>query len=236
MSELLTVDGERTEWVLNVVVRQRHRAAVADAVWRELRDVAAGGPPESELAAVVELFRRGREAVLAESGEPDSDSDTVFWDVPVRSLRDELATLSALTPAVIADLAAKALPTTLVVVPDGVHPDLPGVTEDRCPTTPTSPEGRVLRRRLRHGLWSTAARRERLILTPDGVCRVDPEGGVHIVRFADVLMVEGRGRARTVHGRHGCVVDVDPERFSGTRRAVRAIDAAGPVRRRLHLS
>jgi hypothetical protein len=64
---------------------------------------------------------------------------------------------------------------------------------------------------------------------------VDPDGGVHTVRFADVLMVEGRGPARTVYGRHGCVVDVDPERFRGTRRAVRAIDAAVPVRRRLRL-
>jgi hypothetical protein len=72
------------------------------------------------------------------------------------------------------------------------------------------------------------ARGLRLILAADGVALRDPDGDVHLVRWADVVGVERDGTDLTVLGAAGCQVPVDPELFTGAEAVVAAVAAHVP--------
>jgi hypothetical protein len=227
----ITVDADTDEVIVGLQPGRNRSpvptARTAEILWGEVRraapftadEVAAavawhytaapGTPPVAEERMVLDLLH-GRLPALPVGG-PDA--------------------MPAVDPAALGAAAESWPHTALLVVPDGVHPNLPAMADGRCPRGTVPPDGRVFRR----PVWARltrAGRRERLVLAPDSVSRVDGQGVVHTVRFADAVAALEAGPARTLVGRGGCVVPVQPDRVRGGERVVRAIDAHVPEGRR----
>jgi hypothetical protein len=228
----IAVDADTDETVVGLSPNRGRRARAAlpaaraaEVLWSEVRRAAAEPFTADEVAAAVAWHYTDSD------GAPPVTEERMVLDL----LHGRLPALPAGTPPAVdtAGMAAvaEALPhTALLVVPDGVRPDLPGMADGRCPRTADVPAGRTFRR----PLWARFGRAERLVLAPDSVSRVDGHGVVHTVRFADAVGALVDGPARILVGRGGCVVPVQPARYPGAERVVRAIDANVAEYRRPH--
>lgn len=219
------VDPHTSEMLFGLVPARRRAAQpqrAAELLWQELRRLAADPPTVEEIAAA--------QARLSDEPSPDDlmdDDDivaAVLYGLPPLygpNLRTALATV---TQADLHEVAVGWSQSALLVVPESVRPDLPGMLFRGCTRGGIVPEGTRFRRPVLHRLVSANARAERLILGFDSISRVDPTGLVHAIRFADIMIAEENDDARVVYGRDGCVINVDPQRFPGARRVVRMID------------
>ncbi|MET8254617.1 insulinase family protein [Micromonospora sp. NPDC005197] len=214
---------------VTVDAREGQEPQVAALLWEELNRLATEGPTAAELAeecaAAREMIEdpRAVEAYLHRSGFRE------LLGLPQITPEQRLADFLAVTPEDVRVRFQAALPSAHLVVPCGVTLSLPGLTEGGCPRLPEQPEGRVFHPPMLAKVLAREARGLRLILTDDGVALRDPDGDVHLVRFDEVVGVEEDGVARTVFGRNGCHILVDPDMFRGAERAVRAVDAAVPA-------
>ena len=223
------IDAARIERMIVADAREGQEAAVAAILWEEARRIASDGPTAGELdherESIQEIYADPR------SVEPElgylARGDLFGFDTTTPEER--LAIIDKLVPADVADLFTAALPTALLVVPEDVRVDLPGVAEGGCPRGRIVPAGTTFRPPALATVLNRAGRGSRLVLTADGVAQVDQDGDVHQVRFADVVGVEVHGESRLLFGANGCMVVIDRSMFRGADAAVRAVDAAVPA-------
>ncbi|MFD1151073.1 M16 family metallopeptidase [Saccharothrix hoggarensis] len=230
--ERADVSPETTERLIWLDAREGREAEVAEILWNTAQRLADDGPDQEEvdheLAAFAELIDDPRLVVA----RLDLRARAELLGGPYYTDEDWLVELKAVTPEQVAAVMAEGLRTALLVVPEGVALDLsdrdgaPVAVGGCARVIGPEPDGRVLRPPLAARVLNGAARRVRLILGTDGVTLRDDDGDLHTIRFADVVGVEVQDGARTVFGRHGCVIPVDPDLFRGAEAAVAALDAA----------
>jgi hypothetical protein len=219
--EIANIDETRREVLLtHIVAPGRRGVAFAEEMWQALRSLAGEGPSEAELDAA----RAAYDGIDPESS-PDKVVDRILFGVRYPTAAEAREQLDGLTPQSIAATLSEGIGSLLMVVPYGVRPDLPGVTEDLCPRGSVAPDGKVFGRARTGRLFGREAESERLVLTDDGVSRVDGDGSVHTVLFSDVVQVRIDDEARVMFGGNGCVVPVDPKLYPGSGVAVDIIDA-----------
>ncbi len=180
----ISVDETTAHLALIADAAVKEVPAVVAAMVRVLRELAADGPTDEELAHDLEGAREHAadpRAVEAEVAQTALDALRGRPEVPPQ---ERLAQAAAVTPADVADLLRTALPSLLVLVPDDAPPVLPDV-EELPPLSSLTLSGRELRRRLR----SDAPRGARLVVGPEGVMlRLSPQARV-TVRYADCVAV-----------------------------------------------
>ncbi|MEE6261522.1 hypothetical protein [Plantactinospora sonchi] len=109
------------------------------------------------------------------------------------------------------------LASTMIVVPRGARPALPGSTEDSCSRTRHVLSGEVF--------WPPLFKRRRnrgiLIIGVDAVSDVDGDGNVHTLPLSDAMVVERDGTLWLAHTGHGCLTDITD--FSGVADKLRSV-------------
>ncbi|MGX6608172.1 hypothetical protein ACWKSP_39530 [Micromonosporaceae bacterium Da 78-11] len=224
----LSLGGQDTLMAVTVDAREGQEGAVARLLWEQLRQLAADGASEAELAhdlaGARELYADPRyvEVEVAQAAE------AILFGLSFQPPEQRLASRAAVTPAVVSERLTAALPTTQLVVPCGVELDIAGLSEGGCARVRQEPAGRVFKPPLLAKVLTRHARGLRLILIPDGIALRDPDGDVHVVRWADVVAVERDGGELTVFSATGCEVPVDPDLFSGAEKVVAAVRANVP--------
>jgi hypothetical protein len=232
IAEFVDVDPLTRELILVVRPLAGRDAAAVEALWRELQQLASGGPSVRELAAAVHAkvsaldrpeSRPHLEAVALEH----------LLNTPVRPDAVARTSLHAVTRHDIARVAAAGIGTALFVVPPGIRPELPGVGEDPCPRY-RSPDGlpkdrnardraAYRRRPSRRGPLSQPAD-DRLIMAGDAVSAVDATGSGHSIRLPDAVLLAADGDTRVIANAERCVITVDPAIHPGAETIVAAID------------
>jgi hypothetical protein len=219
--EIANIDEARREVLLtHIVAPGRRAAAFAEEMWRELQRLATEGPSTAELDAACAAY----DGIDPESS-PDKVVDGILFGVRYPTAAQAREQLDELTPERIAATLSDGVGSLLMVVPYGVRPELPGVTEELCPRGSVVPDGKVFGRARTGRLFGREAETELLVVTDEAVSRVDSDGSVHTVHFSDVVQVRIDDEARVMFGGNGCVVPVDPTLYPGSGVAVDLIDA-----------
>ncbi|MFR9776627.1 insulinase family protein [Micromonospora sp. MS34] len=227
--DVTLVDADRRLYSITVDAREGQEGAVARLLWAELRRLADEGPTEAELAEECAAARELHDDPRTVEAELLEAAAAELFGLPYTPSAERLAERATVTPEDVSRRLREALDTVQLVVPPEVRVELSGLAEGGCRRSREEPTGRVFRPPLLAKLITRDARGLRLILTDDGVALRDPDGDVHLVRFSEVVGVEEDGAERTVFGRHGCHVPVDPVLFRGAEAVVRAVDAAVPA-------
>lgn len=225
------VDPATAERVIWVDAREGRETEVAEILWDTARRLAGSGPRQDEIDHEVAAFAELIEDPRLVEAELDLRAKAELLGERHRTKEEWLAELKAVTPGQVAAAVSAGLRTALLVVPEGGVLELSDLDGARiavggCAREESVPEGRVFRPSLLARAVNGAARRARLVLAADRISFCDDEGDVHAIRFADVVGVEVHDGARTVFGRSGCVIPVDPGLFRGAAEAVAALDAA----------
>ncbi|MFJ8473712.1 M16 family metallopeptidase [Kitasatospora sp. NPDC094011] len=224
--------GERT---LVLDAREGQDQRVAELLWAETVRLARDGMSEQELA---EELAGVREAFQDPRSTPfelrEAAAESLFGG-DYRDADTRLASLTRVTPDGARQALAQALRTAVLVVPCGTEPDvrqpdgtpLPkyscGGGGQRLPAA-----GRTFRPPLLARLFSSNARRIRLVVDEAGLWMGHPDGTVCHVRYDEVVGVETDGPSRVVFGRNNCFIPVVSDLFPDAGPAVAAIDAAVP--------
>jgi hypothetical protein len=232
------VDGERAdidpttvERMIWVDAREGKEAEVAEILWDTACRLAASGPEQDEIDHEVATFAETIEDPRLVDAELDFRARAELLDERFRTRAEMLVDLKAVTTDQVAAAMSEGLRTALLVVPEGGALELSGPDGARiavggCARADAAPDGRVFRPPLVARVVSRYARRVKLVLAADGVALKDDDGDVHMIRFPDVVGVEIHNGARTVFGRSGCVIPVDPDLFNGAEEVVAALEAA----------
>jgi len=226
--ESTLLDRGRVDRMIMVDARDGHEATVAGMLWEEVRRLADEGPTAEELKHERESIREMHADPRSVEGELGYVANAELFGLEATASDERQAIVDRLTPTDIAELFEDALPTALLVVPEDVRLELPGVSVGGCSTGRTVPAGTSFRPPAMAKLLHRAARAQQLILTADGVAHVDEDGDVHRVRFADVVGVQVDEDGRVLFGANGCIIPVDKSMFRGAEAAIRAVDAATP--------
>jgi hypothetical protein len=227
--EVVDVAPGRREVAVVVDSREGQEAAVAAVLWEQFRELCERGPSADEVAHVVEGFAEfldGDDAVSAELGQ--AAFATVFG-LPVRTAVDALASMRAVTPDAAAAALRATVPTVILIVPDGVEPDLgPGIERRHlCNYVLELPVGPTFRPPLLARVRSKEARL-RLVVSDDGLAHGDADGDGHVIPWSEVeaALPAMQGTGVFVVGRNLCGIDVHEDLYG--RRAVEAVRARLP--------
>ncbi|MGC5306653.1 hypothetical protein [Micromonospora zamorensis] len=117
---------------------------------------------------------------------------------------DSLSELAGLTPEAAQDVVSGWLSSAMIVVPYLSKPNLPGATDDSCPTTRFVPAGEVVRPPLSKRFRNKGS----LVIGIDAISTVDGDGNVHTVPLSQALVVERFGVIQLAHLGHGCVTTI----------------------------
>ncbi|MGC4867454.1 hypothetical protein ACLQ3B_18720 [Micromonospora sp. DT53] len=182
-------------------------AVAAELLWAELQRFVADGIDRVEIADLM----------------PTQDEDftgDVEWEDAIRSLeylthRELLGTaeiycsespieLAGITPESARDVVSGWLASAMIVVPYLSKPNLPGATDDSCPTTRFVPAGEVVRPPFSKRFRNKGS----LVIGIDAISTVDGDGNVHTVPLSQALVVERFGVVQLAHLGHGCVTTI----------------------------
>ncbi|WP_158845951.1 hypothetical protein [Saccharothrix deserti] len=230
-AERADVDPVTAERMIWVDAREGRETEVAEILWDTARQLAAFGPDQDEIDHEVTAFAEAIEDPRLVDAELDLRARAELLGESFHTSQEWLAELKAVTPEQVAAVISEGLRTALLVVPEGGVLELSDrdgkrVAVGGCARAGAVPDGRVFRPPLFARMVNGSARRASLVLTADSVTLRDDDGDVHMVRFADVVGVEVHDGARTVFGRYGCLVPIDPDLFRGAGEAVVALEAA----------
>lgn len=228
--EVVDVAPGRREIAVVVDAREGQEAAVAAVLWEQFRELCERGPSADEIAHVVEGFAEfldsGDDAVSAELGQAALAS---VFGLPVRTAADGLASLQAVTPERAAAAFRATVPTAILMVPNGVEPELgPGIERRHlCNYVPELPTGPTFRPSLLSRVRHKEARL-RLVVTEDGLAHGDADGDGHLIPWSEVeaALPALQGTGVFVVGRNLCGIDVHEDLYG--RRAVDAVRARLP--------
>ena len=227
--EVVDVAPGRREVAVVVDSREGQEAAVAAVLWEQFRELCERGPSADEVAHVVEGFAEfldGDDAVNAELGQA---AFATVSGLPVRTAADALASMRAVTPEAAAAALRATVPTVILIVPDGVEPDLgPGIERRHlCNHVPELPAGPTFRPSLLARVRSKEARL-RLVVSDDGLAHGDADGDGHVIPWSEVeaALPAMQGTGVFVVGRNLCGIDVHEDLYG--RRAVEAVRARLP--------
>jgi predicted Zn-dependent peptidase len=195
---------------------------VASAVIGVLDSLAASGATAEEITREADDFAEG----ASEAGGRMGFLDATAHDHLLGRERETPATVVAeyrsVTPADTSAAAQHALETLLLHAP-------PGPYDERMTPYPIHSPAAVTGRTLRPTGWLVGpkARKDRLVVGPDGVTWVGPTGLPNTVRYDECVAVRHwEGPIRELWGADGFRVVVSPHEFRGTERAIQEIDAA----------
>ncbi|MCP2330267.1 hypothetical protein [Actinoalloteichus caeruleus] len=188
-------------------------ARAAGAVWAALTELAAAGPDQDELTALLERRRR------SDAGHRDTEraASQVFrrahlalFGVTGSDGCDERSR-ARVRPEQVAAALRTAMRSALVVVPDGVELALPGV-EHVIPTS-LPPEGGA--RFEATGGCPPGQDRELLVEGADRLCHRNALGRWQSVAWSEVVGWSVWRGVAVVYGRNGEKIVADPHRFPG---------------------
>ena len=230
LREVIDVAPGRREVALVVDAREGQEAAVAAVLWEQYWSLCESGPSADEVAHVAEGFAEftdsGDDAVSAELGQ--AAFATVFG-MPVRTAAGALAALQSVTPEAAAAALRATVSSAILMVPDGVAPDLGPDVERRhlCNHVPELPAGPTFRPPLLARVRSKEARM-RLVVTDDGLAHGDADGDGHVIPWTEVeaALPALQGSGVFVVGRNLCGIHVHEDVYG--RRAVEAVRSRLP--------
>ncbi|MFD7744295.1 hypothetical protein [Kitasatospora sp. NPDC059800] len=136
-----------------------------------------------------------------------------------RDADTRLDSLTRVTPDQAREALAGALRTALLVVPCGTKPDVrqqdgTPLPKYSCGTDRQLPAtGRMFRPPLLARLFSSNARRIRLVVDESGLWMHQPGSTVCHVRYDEVVGVEADGESRVVFGRNSCFIPLVSDLF-----------------------
>jgi hypothetical protein len=225
------IDPNTSERIIWIDAREGQEMEVATILWDTAKQLATQGPAEDEIAHEVAAFAEIAEDPRMVSGDLDSRVCAELLGDPYFTAREWLAELAAVTPDQVSQVMSAGMRTALLVAPEGCVLDLSDLDGRRVATgggmrTRELPDGQTFRPPLHARMMDGGARRARLVLAADGIAMCDADGDVHLIRYPEVVGVEVHGGSRTVFGRLGCVVQIDPDLFRGAEVAVAAVDSA----------
>jgi predicted Zn-dependent peptidase len=230
LREVIDVGPDRREVAVVVDAREGQEAAVAGILWEQYRELCATGPSDDELAHAVagfaEFLDSGDDAVAAELGQ--AALSCVFGS-PIRTAAEAMAGQRAVTPEVAAEALRATTSTAILIVPNGVEPDLGADIERRhlCNHVPELPTGTTFRPPLLARVRYKDARL-RLVVTDDGLAHGDSDGDGHVIPWSEVeaAVPASQGAGVFVVGRNLCGIDVHEDLYG--RRAVEAVRSRLP--------
>jgi hypothetical protein len=149
--------------------------------------------------------------------------------LPYRDGVVALAEFRAVTPQAAADALRASVPTAVLMVPEGVVPELGDGIERQyiCNLVPELPSGTTFRppllARMRH-----KGARMRLVVTEEGLAHEDADGDGHLIPWTEVeaAVPAMQGSGVFVVGRNLCGFDVHEDIYG--RRAVEAVRSRLP--------
>jgi hypothetical protein len=197
---------------------------VTSTVLGILDDLAAGGATQEEIDREADAFADGAAEVGGRMSFLDAAAHDHLLGRTRESPADVVAEYRAVTPDAVGIIAQRALQSLLVLAP-------PGPYDDRLWTYPINSADQVQGRTLRPTGWliGPKARKDRLIVGPDGVTWVNPVGKPNTVRFRDCVAVRHwDGAVRELWGVDGFRVVVSSHEFRGTEKAIAEIDDVIP--------
>ncbi|MGC4749013.1 hypothetical protein ACLQ28_25625 [Micromonospora sp. DT201] len=207
------VDTTRHEIGLRVVPHFGRKSksfdptVAAELIWTELQRLISDGIDRVEIADLVPTQRMpmtGDIEWMQAIHNLESLTHRELFGTAEIDFSDSLTELAGITPQVARDVVSGWLSSTMIVVPYGSKPNLPGATDDSCRTTRFVPAGEVVR--------PTFAKRFRnkgsLVIGIDAISTVDGDGNVHTVPLSQALVVERIGVIRLAHLGHGCVTTI----------------------------
>ena len=205
--------------------RREDAPDVAGAIIGVLDALATSGATDEEITREADDFAEG----TIEPGGRMGFLDAIAHDHLVGRERETPAMIVAeyrgTTPADTQAAARWALDTLLLHAP-------PGPYDERMTPYPIQSPAPVDGRTLRPTGWLVGpkARKDRLVVGPDGVTWINPAGTPYTVRYADCVAVRHwDGPIRELWGSDGFRVVVSPHEFRGTAKVIDEIDAAlGP--------
>jgi hypothetical protein len=223
------VDPTTSDRMIWVDAREGQETEVANILWDTVRQLATFGPTPDELAHEVAAFAEVVDDPRTVEADLDLRARTELLGQVYHSGAEWLTILTAVTADQVATAFSDDLRTALLVVPEPYTLELSDVdgkpiVAGGCDRTTAVPDGKTFRPPMRARMLNGSARRTHLILTPTAIGLHDDDGDIHLVPFRDVVGIEVHEGTRTVFGRYGCVVPVDPELFRGAEAAVAALD------------
>ncbi|MEV8329020.1 hypothetical protein [Kitasatospora sp. NPDC056731] len=231
--------GERT---LVLDAREGQEQRVAELLWAETVQLARDGMSEEELAEELAAAREAFQDPRSTPFELREAAAELLFGGEYRDADTRLDSLTRVTPDQAREALAGALRTALLVVPCGTEPDVrqPNGTplpKYSCGTDRQLPTaGRTFRPPLLARLFSSNARRIRLVVDGSGLWLHQPDGTVCHVRYDEVVGVEVDGESRVVFGRNSCFIPLVSDLFPDAAPAVAAVDAAVPESLRYQVS
>lgn len=225
----LAVDQEVCHYTVWADARAGREREVAERLWTGFRALAETGPTGDELAhqlaGVQEYVADPRSA----EGEASTAAREHLWGMTPTTSQALVADVSAVRPGDVAAALRAAADTAIVVVPESVRLDLPGLSlGPECTTGEVS--GSVLRRRFR----SNAPPGATLVIGDDGVTLRDSEG-CHTVRWTRCVGVGVSDGFRLLVDGEGCFVPVFGRDWRDGDRALAAVDRGAPAHVRFQL-
>jgi zinc protease len=199
---------------------------VAATILRTLDDLRTNGATADEIAREAAAFAEGADQSNGRFGFLDGTAHDALLGRQRESAADIVAEYWAVDADATRAIAAAAFDSLLLFAPPGAY------DEATVSPYPTWSDGPVQGRTLRPSGWliGPKARRDRLVLGPDGVSWISPDGRSNTVRYATCVAVRHWDeRVRELWGADGFRVVVDAAEWRGGADAVAEVDATVPA-------
>jgi zinc protease len=199
---------------------------VAATILRTLDDIGSSGATADEIAREAAAFEEGSGQPGGRLGFLDSTTQDALLGRSREAPADIVAEYRAVTPEATRAVAGTASQSLLLFAPPGAYDEAavslyPGWSAFPVPGRSIRPSG---------WLVGPKARKDRLIVGPDGVSWVAPDGRSNTVRYADCVAIRHwEGPIRELWGADGFRVVVDAAEWRGGPDVVAALDAALPA-------
>ncbi|HEX6871415.1 MAG TPA: insulinase family protein [Micromonosporaceae bacterium] len=227
--DVVLIGPASRQYLLGADARSGQDGTVAEILWEQVRRLAADGPTDEELAHEKAGYEEAYHDPRWPAEEATRQARAALFDLPVSGPEARLAEVAAVTRADVARCFAEALPTALIVVPEDVTLNLPGVARGGCPRTREAPPGQVFTMKRLVRLIARQWRAPRYYLTGSGLAMMDPDGDVHQTTFADVIGVQVDGDDRLLFSADGCLLPVIADAFRDGEALREAIDRNVPA-------
>ncbi|WP_189329250.1 insulinase family protein [Actinoplanes ianthinogenes] len=213
--------------VATIELRPDDAEAALGALVRLLDELAGGQIDEAEVAAVTELTADGLRTARQRGARLPGQAFNLLTGHPLQSLGEAVAAVREVTRDDVAEVAARAYRSGLLMTPAGTRTELPGYTAAPAASAETVP-GRV-----HHGRGNRALR---LVAGPDGVSVDDGESIASVRYDACAALLAWPDGGRQLIGEDAVVVRAEPALYRRAGRVTAEIDARVPADRRIDLA
>jgi zinc protease len=199
---------------------------VAATILRTLDDLRENGATAEEIAREAGAFEEGSGQSGGRFGFLDSTAHDALLGRPREAAAEIIAEYRAVTPEATRAVADAAYQSLLLFAPPGAY------DEAALSLYPAWSAGPVAGRTIRPSGWLVGpkARRDRLIVGPEGVSWVAPDGRCNTVRYAECVAIRHwEGPVRELWGADGFRVVIDAAEWRGGAGVVAEVDAALPT-------